>query len=342
MDGKLTTQIDFYHIFDIDADAEKANQLILSNPADVDILAFVNKMANESRHGDSRRQAQLIQSSGIRTLLSNNYVGNESAANSKIADLLLSCEKEYNSARGAFNKIRKGSLLISKFTQDGSGFILIAKIDVENFFEAKNFKLVSGLPQEKGIFKTCLIECNGNSIFDDIYLSDKNPTISKFWWDNFVQCKFVRDSIENTTQAFNRIHSSLTSINKISEVDFSILKGNLNSYFTTAKNFNVKEMIDRVVGSYAPESKDVKTDIIKKDLERICASGKFDTSFEIDITPVKSKIRRIIKIDDDIELKIKSGDVNKIFHLNHKGNNYIAVKALSGYGNFKRLDVDES
>ncbi len=342
MDGKLTAQIDFYNIFDIDADSNQKSQIVLSDPADVDILAFVNKMANESRHGDSRRQARLEDHSSLRRLLTTNYIGNESEVNDKIADLLLSCENKYNESKGSFNKIRKGSLLISRFIQDGSKFILIAKIDVENFFEAKNFKLVSGLPQEKGIFKTCLIECKDSSISNDIFLSDKNASISKFWWNDFVQSKFIRDSIENTTQAFNRIQSALTVVNKVSEVDFSILKGNLNAYFTTAKNFNVKEMIDRVVGSYVPESESVDTSVIKKDLEKVCASGKFDTSFEIDISPIKSKIRRIIKIDDDIELKIKSGDVNKIFHLNHKGSNYIAVKALSGYGNFKRLDIDES
>jgi hypothetical protein len=332
--------IQFYLIFDIASDSNTVRKIELNDASKDDVLRFVKKLANDAKYGKSQRQAMFKVDSEVKKLLSDCLNKTDDLSElALIANHLLDCEVEYNNSKGSFNPIRKGSLLISSFTSNNQTSVLISKIDIENFFETQKFKLLTGLPQEKGMYKTCLVNVNDGIIEEDAYLSDKNSLISKFWWDTFLGCEFIRDAQQNTLEAFNRLSSSLTPVNKISPVDHAFLKGNLTSYFTTATNFDVDEMIERVVGNYEPEDPAVNTSTIKDKLNKTCISGKFDTSFDIDITPIKGKLKRTIKIDDDIELKIKSGDVSKIFHIEHKKSNYVAIKASHGYGSFRKLDI---
>ncbi|MFT7008834.1 MAG: DNA-binding transcriptional regulator GbsR (MarR family) [Colwellia sp.] len=331
--------IHFYNIFEIESESNAVRQIELHDASSNDVLVFVKKLANNAKYGQSQRQATFIENSEVKKLLVNAVAEDNQDEIVKIAEHLLECEVEYNSKKGSFNTIRKGSLLVSNFESNNQNSILIAKIDIENFFETEQLKLLKGLPQDKGMYKTCLINISKKTLDTEISLSDTNTTISKFWWHDFLDCDFVRDAQKNTDLAFSRLSSALTHVNKVSPVDHAFLKGNLTSYFTTASHFDVDEMIERVVGSYEPENKDVNTIKIKENLKKTCSSGKFDTNFEIDITPIKGKLKRTIKIDEDIELKIKSGDVSKIYHFEHQRTNYVAIKAKSGYANFRKLDI---
>lgn len=334
------SNIKFYQIFEITSDSNSVRKIDLNDADANDVLVFVKKLANDAKYGTSQRQATFLDASAVKKNLIISLTDDENKSSIlNVAEHLLSCEVEYNSKHGNFNEIRKGSLLISNFESKGQNSILIAKIDVENFFETEHLKLLKGLPQDKGVYKTCLVNVENNALNEEVYLSDTNSSISKFWWNTFLECEFIRDSQKNTDLAFGQLSSILSQVNKISPVDHAFLKGNLTSYFTTATHFDPYEMVERVIGNYEPESENVSTDKIKEDLKKACNSGKFDTSFEIDITPIKSKLKRTIKIDDDIELKIKSGDVSKIYHLEHQKSNFIAIKAKSGYGNFRKLDV---
>lgn len=334
--------IKFYQIFEIATDSNSVRKIDLDDADANDVLSFVKKLANDAKHGVSQRQASFLNTSIVKNnLIASLADGENNSSILEIAEHLLSSEVEYNSKYGNFNEIRKGSLLISNFESEGQNSILVAKIDVENFFETEHLKLLKGLPQDKGVYKTCLVNVEAAGLSEKIYLSDTNSSISKFWWNTFLECEFVRDSQKNTDLAFSQLSSSLSYVNKISPVDHAFLKGNLSSYFTTATNFDADEMIERVVGNYKPESEDVDTNKIKEDLKKTCNKKNFDTTFEIDITSIKSRLKRTIKIDDDIELKIKSGDVSKIYHFKHKKSNFIAIKATSGYGNFRELDVSD-
>ncbi|EGR3369252.1 MULTISPECIES: nucleoid-associated protein [Vibrio harveyi group] len=336
----LENVINFYQIFEIASDTNTVRQIDLSDADKKDVLAFVNKLANDAKYGESRRQGVFSDDSVVkRNLISSLSDDDNKLSILKIAEHLLFCEYEYNKKNGSFNKIRKGSLLVSSFERNGQSSILIAKIDVENFFETEQLKLLKGLPQNKGVYKTCLVNLRNDVLSDDIYLSDTNKSISHFWWDTFLKCDFIRDSQKNTDLSFSQLSSTLSQVNRVSPVDHAFLKGNLTSYFTTATNFDVQEMVERTVGNYKPEHKDVNSENIKDDLKKVCNNGKFDTSFEIDTTSIKSKLKRTIKIDDDIEVKIKSGDVSKIYHFEHQKTNFIAIKAKCGFGNFRKLDI---
>lgn len=333
--------IQFYQIYEIESDENLIRQINLNDSNIADVLSFIRRLANDAQNGQSQRQAIFKSDSKVNDLASNCILNNNDLSYlDSIASHLLECEVEYNGEKTSFN-IRKGSLLISNFESKGENYLLIAKIDVENFFETQQLKLLKGLPQEKGIYKTCLVKINDNVLEQDVFLSDKNPTISKFWWDKFLCCEFVRDSQKNTEEAFNRLSSTLTYINKVSPVDHAFLKGNLTSYFSTAINFNVDDMLDRVVGGYEPESDKVNTANIKDRLRVTCSSGKFDTSFSIDIRPIKKKLKKTIKIDDDIEIRIKDGDVSKLFHFKHRQSYYVAIKAQMGYGDFRELELEK-
>jgi hypothetical protein len=339
--SKAESNIKFYHIFEIVTESNTVRKIDLHDANSNDVLVFVKKLASDAKYGTSRRQAVFTNNSEVKSHLISSISDKNQNSIIKIAEHLLSCEVEYNSKKGGFNEIRKGSLLVSHFESSGQNSLLIAKIDIENFFETEHLKLLKGLPQDKGIYKTCLVDVTGSTLKDEVFLSDKNTTISKFWWHDFLSCEFIRDSQKNTDLAFGQLSSTLSQVNNVSPVDHAFLKGNLTSYFTTATHFDVDEMVERVIGNYKPENKDVNTAKIKEDLKKVCSAGKFDTSFDIDITLIKPKLKKIIKIDDDIELKIKSGDVSKIFQFEHQKSNFIAIKAKSGYGNFRKLNVSD-
>lgn len=333
----MASIIKHYYIFDIQSSTNTIKKNDLSGASASELKDFVIKLANNAKYGHSSRAATLNNLSPVKVAIVKYLADRTDDSPKEIANHLLDCEVNYNLNKGNFNEIRKGSMLFCEFEEDNQLSILIAKIDIENFFEVNTLKLTSGLPEDKGIFKTCLINLSNNNIDNEIFLADTNASIANFWWNNFLNSSFVRDSTENTANSYAKLNSILTRVKKVSAVDHTILKSNLASYYTTATDFNVTDMVDRVIGNYSPISDKVDTDKIKTDLKNACKAKNFDTSFKIDVTSIKTKLKQTFNIDDDIVVNVKSGDVSKLFHLEVGSQNYVAIKASSGYGDFPKL-----
>jgi hypothetical protein len=342
MDQPVSSIITHYAIFDIDNVNGSFSEHSITASNNNDLTKFLIRMAADTRSSNSTRKCVFEENSIVKdnliNVLNNNNVDE---FKKKIAIHLAICEKKSNVRYAHLNQpIKKGSLVIARIKVGGQESLIITKIDIEEFFHSQTLELNSGLPKEKGLLKSCLIDINNNSMTEYISLADSNKKLSSFWVNDFIGANYFRDDTENTTVAIRMILTSIASIARVSPQDHTQIRQNLFSYMNTASQYDHDDMIDHVIGSFVPESTDVDTTKIKTKLEALINKDKFDGNFEIDNGIVKDKGKRDYKLDNDIVLKANNDDSN-IFYKEISGQPYVLIKTNTGYSQFKELTTSE-
>jgi hypothetical protein len=339
MDTAVTSKIKHYSIFNIDNDSAQFEKISITTKNKIDLLAFLTKVAADTRSSNSTRKCTFKQESKIKIFLDNMLNGDDIDTQfESIASHLAQTEFDSKTNNTGFgSSIKKGSLIITRVQIANQELLLITKIDIEGFFDSKTMELNHGLPEEKGLLKSCLVELDSSKFIEPFSLADSNGKISSFWVNNFIGAEYLRDDQENTELAIRSILSIITPINRISKEDHTELKQNLFSYLKTTKSYVHDEMVEAVIGDYIPTSDKVDTSTLKKKLTNIVKSNKFDGSFNIDKTVVKNKGKATFKFENDIELKLNSADIGNIFHKKIDGKHYVLIKTEVGYERFKQL-----
>ena len=337
MDQSVTTSITQYAIFDIDNDNSTYSEITIPNINQDGIKKFLIRMSADTRSSNSTRKCSFKSNSLVKTLI-NDILSSSTPllTKEKIAEHLTICETESNTRYPQLNNIKKGNLIIARVIIGNQESILITKIDIEEYFKSKDMSLDTGLPKEKGLLKSCLIDIYNNSIADYLTIADSNKKISSYWVNDFIAAVFFRDDKLNTETAIKLIKKTLNYIARISPEDHTQIKQNLFSYLQTTEQYNHDDMIQSVIGAYTPVSSDVDTASIKEKLTKLVSDDKFDGVFEIDSDVVNEKSKMSFKLDNDIVLKINN-DVSNIFHKIIDGQSYVLIKTQSGYQTFKEL-----
>lgn len=227
-----------------------------------------------------------------------------------IANRLLLAQQEAQN-RHAFTQIKKGSLIQAYVISDNNPMYSIALIDHSSFIDESDLKKRSGLPDNsKATFKNVRIHFNQDLSLSSIYVSDSQPKISKYWYDDFLDLKETHDNITNTTYAYRFINSMLSNkLSKKHKQDLIEYNNSLKIYFTKNDNFDFNECLDFIFkGDPYSTNLDVhalKNEIISKKNQR----NVFDNVFNIDITDIKKALRhRNYKLNPNVELKLKTSD----------------------------------
>lgn len=343
MDQQVTSIISHYSIYDIDNSSSTSSLVSIPTKNESELLNFLRRMAADTRSSNSSRMCLFKDESKLKPLitklLENNNINEQCK---KIADLLAASEFKMNIKIAKLGtEVKKGSLIITRLEIAKQNLLLITKIDIEEFFQTKTMELDKGLPADKGLQKSCLIEIETGNIVEPFSLADSNGKISSFWVNDFVCANYVRDNKQNTEKALQLIGAVLASVNKESPQDHTELRQNLYSYFKTAESYDHTKMIKAVIGDYQPISKELDTSKIQTKLLKLTAASKFDGIFQIDKDVVKTKGKKSYKFEHDIELKANSGDTSSIFHKIIEGQPYVLIKTNAGYQQFKPLTVTE-
>jgi len=337
MDQAVTSTITHYAVFDIDNVNSSYSEISIPNTNQDAIKKFLIRMSADTRSSNSTRKCSFKNNSYIKTLISEILSSSTPlTSKEKLAEHLAICEADSNTQYPQLNQIKKGNLIIARTIIGNQESILITKIDIEEYFQSSNLALSKGLPKEKGLLKSCLIDIYNNSMGDYFIIADSNNKISSYWVNDFIAATFFRDDKQNTETAISLITKALSPINRQSPEDHTQIKQNFFSYLHTAEQYNHDEMIESVIGSYVPVSDKVDTKKIKAKLIGLIDKDKFDGSFEIDTQIVKEKSKMSFKLDNDIVLKINN-DVSNIFHKVIDGQPYVLIKTQTGYKTFKEL-----
>ena len=234
MTTKDSPIIEYYSIHDIDAKEENFLKMDLNHHSDDDLLKFLKKVAAKTRK------------ISIEKIIANNK---RNAESEYVAKILLDAEITYARKMERLHKdLKKGSLVITLFTMGVSKLLMLCKIDFEKFLEKDTLKSTLGLPEEKALLKSCLIEIHGNTMSDTILLADSNGSIAKYWWDEFLKSTLTFTGKENTNKAFKAVERTISSVGNISQEDHTDLRNNLISYFHSSKSlkcgWNVRNILN--------------------------------------------------------------------------------------------------
>lgn len=231
---------------------------------------------------------------------------NECSAADIVANRLLRIELKTNEdIKRLKREIKKGSLIQAYLKSDEDNAYLIAKIEHTSFIDENDLSKHIGLPYEKVVLKTCLIRFSDNLKNLDIRISDSNNTISKYWWQDFLELKEVNTDVYNTTQAFDSIDYCLSrNLKENYPYDYTTLRNSTIGYFRGHESFTFDELMENVFEHYEPENVKVDMKRIKEKVKKLPENKNFDRRFDIVQGNIKGRIRNMYKINDKIELNL--------------------------------------
>lgn len=332
--------IEYYSVYDIDVNDKKCEKLKLEYNADTDLLKFLKKIAANTRTSSSKRQASFTKNSQVKTALESIIKNiNREEFSLKISEKLLESEIVYSAKVQRLNRdLKKGSLVITIFTIGTTRLLMLSKIDFEKFLERDTLESKLGLPEEKALLKSCLIEIERNNVIDNILLADSNGAIAKYWWDEFLESTLTFTDKENTKKAFSTLEQAISKVKNESPEDHRDLRNNLISYFKTSKYYDHEKMISHVIGDFKPQNNKVDINEIKNKLIKIPERAKFDGNFEIDSKEVRARAKKSYDLGNDIELITRSGTDN-IYSITKDNDSYVAIRTKVNLENFKKIEL---
>ncbi|RGY62439.1 hypothetical protein DXA30_12395 [Fusobacterium ulcerans] len=225
---------------------------------------------------------------------------------------LLEKEKEAQKEIDKMKKtIRKGCLLQALVEKDEKKYFIISKVEATDGLDMDDFTFTNILPSSKKVLKNCLFELEEEGEISNIYLSDTNGNISKYWYDDFLELEEMLDDEKNTKDMFSIFTKEIKNkLEKISPSDYIICRNSAITYFKTNDNFNLTKAINTIFGMYEFENeelrnKDIPSKIQKKIQEKIQIK-KLDTEFKLCpkmISSRKTKVRRELTQNISIEVE---------------------------------------
>ncbi|MCM2983890.1 hypothetical protein M3599_23640 [Niallia circulans] len=299
-----------YHIDNSINSVTKAN--INTN----DFQLYINKVCIEDLNAKNKRSFNYKRettelSQIIRILLSSindsNFLSIFDGKVHTLAERLLDSQDKVFQKRPGINPPKKGSIAVVCIKTEEYINFLISKIDSENYINVVDSKYEAGLPEENATQKTCSISYkieDSEYQLIEILVSDSNSTISNFWYDDFLELIELKSDQRNTTKAYNTIDKVLSSyVKKKSENDYTHLRNTLTGYFSTRPSFVMEDMIEYVIGSYAPETSEIDINVLKDKIRSLPDKKDFDSAFNIDKSVIKSRFKQTYKISEKMELR---------------------------------------
>lgn len=260
----------------------------------------------------------------------------------KIAKKLLAVEKDTKDKIARLNKdIPNGVLMISYAKMTETEYkIVITKADYTEFLEELSGDKKSGLPTKKKIFKSFIMNVTidgDNYDIGKILTFDSNTsTKAIYWWKTFLELSEVRDDEKNTLTAYHAIKKEiLEPIRKKHPEDFLYLRNATIAYFRGEGEFNLIHYKDNILGNYLPVDNTLKINDLRTKIAKLPEKHKFDPVFQKKTDVVRDKFKDVIKLTDEIELKIKQDILNikRVIkpHIDNEGKQYVMILSPDGY-----------
>lgn len=339
----------FINLFKIDLNSEKCSK---ENFTDKDnIQKYLNELLDVivSNSGDREYEFDETLITTKNRILSILVNLDEQAKQNEcllLAEKLLSTELDAQKKIQKLNKeIQKGILVIAalKLTDTDYKFI-ITKADYAEFVEEITGNTKSGLPLKKKIFKSFVADIkfvNNDYVFQRIVTYDSNINHSVYWWKSFLELKELRDNITNTKNSFELINNNvLAPLQKDHKSDYIKLWNSTVAYFRTKGEFDINHYAENVIGNYTPYDDSLEMDSLKSKINDLQKKNKFDNKFEKVPSAITKRMKKELKLTNEIDLIIKQDIPNLSSIIKPKeedGKKYIMVLSTEGYEYAKGL-----
>lgn len=225
----------------------------------------------------------------------------------KIAEKLLESEKiAQQKIERMHTKVKKGSLIqLFIESNDMYSFVLI-KIEHEGFLDTETLRKTEGLPLDKKVLKSCIIEYDEGKNIKDISLYDSASSISDYWWNSLLELEEVRNDSSNTRYCVDKLNYVIdTSLEKYPR-ERLIAKNKSNAYFQLNTDFYMEDYFQQVFDEVSSMNSSIDIQKIKNRSKKFIDKGS-DTQFKIDKNQIDVKKSDKIVISEQICL-ILQGD----------------------------------
>ncbi len=221
-----------YAVFKLDI---SSNQLenITTDVSDTDFVPYLNDLILSVNSDNSRKFKFQRSSTEVHVKIkdivngldfqdsvlsiSNRLLQKEIEAQEKIAHL----ERE----------IQKGVIIYVLFENEGVKSFFICKADHLEFLNEENFRKTRGLPTKKKVFKAFNGAIGEDASVTSILVFDTNATMSKYWWQDFLELEKVYDDAYNTSTALDAIDTRVfRKIKKRYPADHTYLRKNIRTF----------------------------------------------------------------------------------------------------------------
>lgn len=229
-------------------------------------------------------------------------------------------------------KIKKGCLLQAYIKKNEKKYFIITKIEATDGLDMTELRMRAILPSSKKIIKNALFEINEDEEFGDIFLSDTNANISKYWYDDFLELEEMTTDEMNTQKTYGIVMREIKNkLEKISPSDYTFCRNACITFFKTKGTFDLNDAINDIFLSYNFEDEAIKKEeIIEKIKNKIKKEG-LDTQFVLKKDVIKNRLIKMKKrVNEGISIEIDGYIENikdSIYSIEQNGEKYIMIKS---------------
>ena len=331
----LPSPVKKVYIYDIDISNTEPKAITTTITSENGLNDFLIKISQNTLTDTNHKTFEFEENSYTKIVL-NDLLKTDNSNTSeecslKLAQKLLDVEiKATSKVLHLQGGLKKGAIVICHFKSTDRECLILSKLDFESFIDRETYTPKQGLPEKNGVLKSCVINITNGELNDCVYLLDSNKTIAKYWSCDFLETKQQVNDLVNTKNAFREISKTFKHVATKSKVDFYQLKDNMISYFSTNTCFTTSDLINSLIGDYKPVNESINLEEIKDKIIKLVKDKKFDGSFTIDDSEIKSKYRQKIKLDDGILITANQGFNDRIFKTEINGESYILIRTNTG------------
>ena len=229
-------------------------------------------------------------------------------------------------------KIKKGCLLQAYIKKNEKKYFIITKIEATDGLDMTELRMRAILPFSKKIIKNALFEINEDEEFGDIFLSDTNANISKYWYDDFLELEEMTTDEMNTQKTYGIVMREIKNkLEKISPSDYTFCRNACITFFKTKGTFDLNDAVNDIFLSYNFEDEAIKKEeIIEKIKNKIKKEG-LDTQFVLKKDVIKNRLIKMKKrVNEGISIEIDGYIENikdSIYSIEQNGEKYIMIKS---------------
>ncbi len=256
-----------------------------------------------------------------------------------IADRLLQKEIEAQQNVQKLNiAIQSGLLIQANIIHGGCRKYVICKAENSRYINGRNYKGDDGYPEKKKIIKSFIVVFNDDDSIKEISITDSNSSMTKYWWDDFLELDKFHDDVYNTTTAFNGVDRILSQIKGKHPADHVHLRNATIKAFRTEGDFQFDTFVESLYRRYTPVDPDLNMNELADKINKLPEKLNFDRRFDTVTTEIKARLKSIINLTENIDLLIKQDiDIDHIITAFKVDNvKYIRIRTEKGYNTFTK------
>lgn len=321
----------------------------LENPESVDIdkesddlREYIIRLIEDIKNRNSKRKFEFRSHktevrSAITDFINDKYLEASETNSNRLLKVEKNTQKTIEKLK---TNIQKGSLFQAVIeNEDSTKIIIIGKADHSDYLDASDLKVHDGMPWNKRIFKSFLAIVTPEGFVDEVLVSDTTSTLSRYWWNDFLELSEIRTDKVNTKSFLERIERwVLNPIKETFPSDHIVLKNSVSGFFQSNDIFDLDILYETVFKNYTPKNEKLPISKLSTKLLEIPIKYNLDTQFTIDKNEIKKKSRNIVVLNESLELTVKGGaDLRDIeTYKDEEGNKFIIIKTELGYQMFKK------